>query len=110
MGAGRLRGDRQRLTQAVMNLAHNAVQHTGEGDVIALGSAHDGDIARIWVADSGPGVPEADRERIFERFAGDGTGLGLAIVRTIAAAHGGRVELVSEQGEGARFEIVLPAT
>lgn len=109
-GAGLLRGDRQRLTQAVMNLAHNAVQQTGEGDVIRLGSAHDGSVARIWVADSGPGVAEADRERIFERFAGDGTGLGLAIVRTIAAAHGGRVELESEEGKGARFVVVLPAS
>jgi signal transduction histidine kinase len=106
-GAGLLRGDRQRLTQAVMNLAHNAVQQTEEGDPIALGSSHDGTEARIWVADSGPGVPEADRERIFERFAGDGTGLGLAIVRTIALAHGGRVELESD--EGATFTIVLPA-
>lgn len=109
-GAGLLRGDRQRLTQAVMNLAHNAVQHTSEGDVIVLGSAHDGDTARIWVADSGPGVRAEDRERIFERYAGDGTGLGLAIVRTIATAHGGRVELESEEGKGARFTIVLPAS
>lgn len=108
-GAGLLRGDRQRLTQAVMNLAHNAVQHTREGDTIVLGSAHDGDRARIWVADSGPGIAAADHERIFERFAGDGTGLGLAIVRTIALAHGGRVELESEEGKGARFTIVLPA-
>jgi signal transduction histidine kinase len=114
-GAGLLRGDRQRLTQAVMNLAHNAVQHTEEGEVIVLGSAHEGDLARIWVADSGPGIPAADHARIFERFArrragGDGAGLGLAIVETIATAHGGRVELESEEGEGARFTIVLPAS
>lgn len=109
-GAGLLRGDRQRLTQAVMNLAHNAVQHTEEGEVITLGSSHDGSAARIWVADRGPGVAAEDHERIFERFAGDGTGLGLAIVRTIALAHGGRVELESEAGKGARFTIVLPAS
>ncbi|MBE2319646.1 HAMP domain-containing protein [Solirubrobacter sp. CPCC 204708] len=107
-GAGLLRGDRQRLTQAVMNLAHNAVQHTHEGDTITLGSAHSGTEARLWVADTGPGVAEEDRERIFERYAGDGTGLGLAIVRTIALAHGGRVELESD--DGARFTIVLPAS
>jgi two-component system OmpR family sensor kinase len=107
-GAGLLRGDRQRLTQAVMNLAHNAVQQTAEGDTIALGSSHDGSQARIWVADSGPGVAEEDRERIFERFAGEGTGLGLAIVRTIAEAHGGRVDL--ESHAGAKFTIVLPAS
>jgi len=110
-GAGLLRGDRQRLTQAVMNLAHNAVQHTGAGDTIALGSSHEGDTARIWVADTGPGVKAEDRERIFERAhsGSDGAGLGLAIVRTIATAHGGRVELDSEEGKGARFTIVLPA-
>jgi len=111
-GAGLLRGDRQRLTQAVMNLAHNAVQHTQEGSAITLGSSHDGEHARIWVADSGPGVRAEDRERIFERAhsGGDGAGLGLAIVRTIATAHGGRVELDSEEGKGARFTIVLPAS
>ena len=110
-GAGLLRGDRQRLTQAVMNLAHNAVQHTGAGDTIALGSSHEGGTARIWVADTGPGVKAEDRERIFERAhsGSDGAGLGLAIVRTIATAHGGRVELDSEEGKGARFTIVLPA-
>jgi len=113
VGAGLLTADRQRLTQAVMNLAHNAVQHTAASDVIELGSALDDGLARIWVADSGPGVAAEDRERIFERFtqssAGDGAGLGLAIVRTIAQAHGGRVELDSEQGAGARFTIVIPA-
>ena len=108
IGAGLLRADRQRVTQAVMNLAHNAVQHTSEGDTIALGSSLDGDV-RIWVADTGPGIARADQERIFERFNGDRTGLGLAIVRTIAEAHGGRIELDSAPGEGARFTMVLPA-
>jgi signal transduction histidine kinase len=110
-GAGLLHADGQRLTQAVMNLAHNAVQHTEEGDTIVLGSAlEDGD-ARIWVSDTGPGIALAEQQRIFERFAtgGDGAGLGLAIVKTIAGAHGGRVELESEPGHGARFTIVVPA-
>jgi signal transduction histidine kinase len=112
-GAGLLTADRQRLTQAVMNLAHNAVQHTCEGDTIALGSALENGHARIWVADSGPGIAASDRERIFERHVRsahkDGAGLGLAIVRTIAQAHRGRIELESEPGEGARFTIVIPA-
>jgi two-component system OmpR family sensor kinase len=112
-GAGLLTADRQRLTQAVMNLAANAVQHTQEGDTIALGSElRDGE-ARIWVKDSGPGVAPEDRERIFERYArstnGDGAGLGLAIVQTIAQAHGGRIELSSDPGAGARFTLVIPA-
>jgi two-component system OmpR family sensor kinase len=115
-GAGRLIADRQRLTQAVMQLAQNAVQHTEPGDRIALGSAiHDGAV-RLWVADSGPGVSEHERERIFDRFhrAGDGrrrsegAGLGLAIVRAIAEAHGGRVELDSRAGHGATFTLIVP--
>jgi two-component system, OmpR family, sensor kinase len=94
-----------------MNLAHNAVKHTAEGDTIALGSALENGDARIWVKDSGPGIAAKEQERIFERFAtsGDGAGLGLAIVKTIATAHGGRIELESEPGHGARFTIILPA-
>lgn len=114
--AGRITADRQRVTQAVMNLAHNAVQHTSEGDAVALGSAlRDGE-ARLWVRDSGPGVPADQQQRIFERFARSGTsirrsegaGLGLAIVRAIAEAHGGRVELDSGEGTGSVFTVVLP--
>ena len=111
-GAGLLHADRQRLTQAVMNLAHNAVRHTDEGDAIALGSALENGDARIWVKDSGPGIAREEQERIFERAVtggGDGAGLGLAIVKTIATAHGGRIELESAPGEGARFTIVIPA-
>ncbi len=109
---GIVQADRQRLTQAVMNLADNAVRHTDAGARIALGSAVDGEAARIWVRDSGPGISQADQERIFERFtAGDnrgGAGLGLAIVRAIAEAHGGHVELDSAPGLGATFTIVIP--
>ncbi len=116
IGVGRLEADRQRLTQAVMQLAQNAVQHTGEGDRIALGSALADGHARLWVSDSGPGVSAADRDRIFDRFArGSGTrrstgaGLGLAIVRAIAEAHGGSAELApSRAGHGATFVVTLP--
>ena len=112
-GIGLVQGDPQRLTQAVMNLAENAVHHTGEGNEIALGSEITEDEARIWVRDSGSGIDPAEAERIFERFAGgdrsDGAGLGLAIVRAVAEAHGGRVEVDSAVGQGARFTIVIPA-
>jgi two-component system, OmpR family, sensor kinase len=116
VGAARLRGDRQRLTQAVMNLAHNAVQHTGPGDRIALGSAAEGRVARLWVSDSGPGVAPGEAARIFDRFArggngmrrSDGAGLGLSIVRAIAEAHGGHVDVRSVPGEGATFVLELP--
>ena len=93
-GHGLVQGDPQRLTQAVMNLAENAVRHTREGDEISLGSEITSDEARLWVRDSGSGVNPADAERIFERFAGgdrsDSAGLGLAIVRAVAEAHGGQ--------------------
>jgi len=116
IGIGRLQADRQRLTQAVMQLAQNAVQHTSEGDPIALGSALSNGHARLWVSDSGPGVPASDRDRIFDRFArgsgarrSQGAGLGLAIVSAIAEAHGGRVELEhAPPGNGARFIITVP--
>ena len=108
--------DRQRLTQAVMNLAGNAAQHSGAGDRITIGAAADGRAARLWVADSGPGIAARDRDRIFERFArggdgprrSDGAGLGLAIVRAIAEAHGGRVELDTAAGRGSTFTLVIP--
>ena len=117
VGTGRLRGDRQRLTQAAMNLAQNAVQHTADGDKIALGSDVDDGRARIWVRDDGPGIAPADQERIFERFAragdgrrrSEGAGLGLAITKAIAEAHGGDVTIDSRPGSGARFTISVPA-
>lgn len=112
--------DAQRITQAMLQLASNAVAHTSDGDEIQLGCAVDGDEARFWVRDTGPGIPADEQARIFERFyrargTGDasaragGSGLGLSIVRAIAEAHGGRVELSSMPGLGARFTIVVPA-
>ncbi|MGW0231853.1 sensor histidine kinase [Actinopolymorpha singaporensis] len=109
--------DAQRLTQALLQLADNAVRHTAEGGTIALGSGVDESIrmARLWVRDTGPGVSEADRERIFGRFEraaeeepGSGSGLGLAIVAAIAKAHGGRVVLHSTRGVGATFTVLIP--
>ena len=108
--------DRQRLTQAVMNLAQNAVQHTADGTRIELGIRADERHVRLFVRDAGPGIPAADQERIFERFArsrgslrrSEGAGLGLAIVRSIAEGHGGTVEVVSLPGQGATFTVVIP--
>jgi two-component system, OmpR family, sensor kinase len=107
--------DSQRVTQALVQLAKNAVQHTDPGDVIAIGSRRDADTVRWWVRDTGPGVPPEDAERIFERFQRgdrarglDGSGLGLSIVRAIATAHGGDVLLDSSPAEGATFTLVIP--
>jgi two-component system, OmpR family, sensor kinase len=107
--------DRQRLTQALMQLAQNAVQHTGDGDEIGLGAYVGDGQARLWVRDSGPGVPFDEQKRVFDRFyradeerRSEGAGLGLSIVQAIAQAHGGRVELSSVPGSGATFTLVLP--
>jgi two-component system, OmpR family, sensor kinase len=115
-GEAVLVGDRQRLTQALMGLAQNAVQHTEPGDRVWLGTEADRREARLWVRDPGPGVAPDDQERIFSRFArasasrrrSEGAGLGLAIVRAIAEAHGGRVALSSRPGAGATFTVIIP--
>jgi two-component system OmpR family sensor kinase len=115
-GEGAFFGDRHRLTEALMNLAHNAVQHTVEKDTIAIGTSLDAAETRLWVRDTGSGIPFSDQERIFERFTRGrtahnryrGGGLGLAIVKAIAEAHGGHVELDSRLGEGSTFTIVVP--
>jgi two-component system OmpR family sensor kinase len=115
VGTGRIVADRQRLTQAVMNLSQNAVSHTLDGDAVELGSELRNGRVRLWVKDTGPGVPRHEQARIFERFvrldrapAGEGAGLGLAITRAVAEAHGGRVELDSRPGDGARFTVIIP--
>ena len=108
--------DRQRLTQAVMNLAQNATQHTTNTDTIAIGCAINKDKIKFWVRDTGEGINETDQQRIFERFAraansrrrSEGAGLGLSIVRAIAEAHNGKVTLKSQPGKGAKFCIILP--
>lgn len=108
--------DRQRLTQAILNLVQNAIRHTEEGDTIALGSSIRENHAYIWVTDTGEGIAPEDQARIFERFAratrretgGENYGLGLSIVEAIAQAHGGWVELSSRLGQGSTFTIVIP--
>ena len=104
--------DQQRISQAWLQLAANAVQYSDPGSVVSLGSAVDKGELRLWVRDEGQGIGPADHERVFSRHergsSGHGTGLGLAIVRTIAASHGGSVELDSAQGAGSTFTIRLP--
>ncbi|MGH3887198.1 MAG: ATP-binding protein [Pseudonocardiaceae bacterium] len=119
IGEGTVRVDAQRITQAMVQLAHNAVQHTQPGDVITIGSALRLGTLTFWITDSGPGVPPEDRQAIFERFSrgstggarahSAGAGLGLAIVTAIADTHGGTVRLQSVPGQGATFSIEIPA-
>ena len=109
-GQGVIVADRQRLTQAVVQLAENAARYSDSSKPIAIGSIVSGGEARFWVRDHGPGIPAHEQEAIFERFrrgAGpsrsEGAGLGLAIVKAIAEAHHGRVELESSPGPGRRL-------
>ncbi|MUG96383.1 HAMP domain-containing protein [Scytonema sp. UIC 10036] len=113
---GQTIADRQRITQAVMNLAQNAVQFTKEADIITIGSSMTKNKVHFWVRDTGEGIAVSDQQRIFQRFAraansrrrSEGAGLGLSIVKAIAEAHGGEVQLQSQPGKGASFTIVLP--
>lgn len=107
--------DLQRVTQALLQLAANAVKFSAEGTTIAFGSAVGTGRVHLWVRDEGQGIGPNDAKRIFERFARgnaergvEGSGLGLPIVAAIAEAHGGTVELVSRPGRGATFTLDLP--
>ncbi|MEV4649208.1 ATP-binding protein [Saccharopolyspora sp. NPDC049357] len=114
MGEGEFSLDGQRITQAMVQLAQNAVQHTSAGSTIRIGSAAGDGTVELWVSDEGPGVDPSEVEKIFERFSHGngrkgGAGLGLAIVRAIADAHDGRVLVRSAPGSGATFRLELPA-
>jgi two-component system phosphate regulon sensor histidine kinase PhoR len=123
----RAAADPARLSQALLNLAHNAVKYSHRGGEVRLGWDGGTDAVRFWVADDGVGIPLAHRDRIFERFykvdrararrdgaderleaGGSSAGIGLAIVRHIAEAHGGSVGLESEEGVGSTFWIEVP--
>jgi signal transduction histidine kinase len=118
--AGSLIADPDRLAQALRNLARNAIEHTSapSGLVGLEVSRAAGERIRFAIIDDGPGIPESERELIFERFhrtdparsrANGGAGLGLAIVRAIAIAHGGAVRAADgPRNRGARLELVLP--
>ena len=110
-------GDEAQLARVVDNLIDNALMHARSSVVVRAG--RDGDSGWVRVTDDGPGVPMAERERIFDRFyraeqarspGAHGTGLGLAIARTIARAHGGDITLSDDAAPGACFELRLPLT
>ncbi len=111
-------GDFEALLDAMLNLLDNAAKYGSAAGSIVLGTRPTAKGVRFLVRDQGPGIPRREQRRIFQKFyrvddrlsrAVQGTGLGLAIVEHVAQAHGGRVELFSEPGEGSTFSIVIPA-
>jgi signal transduction histidine kinase/ActR/RegA family two-component response regulator len=115
-GVGEVYADELRLKQVLLNLLTNAVKFTGEGGSVIVRAARDGAEIRIEVTDSGIGVPEADRQRIFESFQQggrgstheEGTGLGLTLSRRIVELLGGRMWLETEVGRGSTFGFSIP--
>ena len=106
--------DPQRVAQAWLQLAANAVRYSEPGTTVGMGSRLEHGELWLWVRDEGVGIAPEELERVTQRFVrghagGAGTGLGLAIVAAIAAAHHGRVDLRSQPGRGSRISIVLPA-
>ena len=110
-------GDDTRLRQVVGNLVRNALVHTPRATPVEIAVATQNGTARLSVIDHGPGLPLADRERIFEPFYradasrsrdSGGAGLGLSIVSAVVAAHGGQVKVIETSGGGATFAVELP--
>ncbi len=102
--SGVIEADRSRIQQLLENLYRNAIEHGGDDVTVSVGAIDDG----FYVADTGHGIPESDREDVFEAGYStneDGTGFGLRIVKQIADAHGWEVEITESEDGGARFEI-----
>jgi len=114
-----VRGDAERLGQAVLNLLHNAVKFSSAGSVVTVRVTPAESQVVVAVEDHGQGIPRLDLPRIFERFykvdrarsrIAGGTGLGLSIARHIVEAHGGRIWAESEEGSGSTFSFAIPVT
>ena len=106
---GEIDADEGRLTQLFENLYRNAIDHAGEDVTVRVGRSPTG----FYVEDDGPGIPENERERVFDSgytTGEEGTGMGLSIAETIATAHGWTIEIGEGIEEGARFEIQLGMT
>lgn len=111
-----LRGDEALLRRMLSNLLANAITYTPRGGCVTVSLAGSNGQATLEVADTGPGIPPEDRERVFERFVrldaargSGGAGLGLAIARWVAEAHGGAIRILSSGSGGSVFSVNLPA-
>ena len=113
----RVVGDRMQLVSALQNLVSNAIKYSGDGKKVQVEVQATPELVSIIVVDQGIGIAAKDHQRIFERFyrvdrarsrATGGSGLGLSIVRHVVSNHGGTVSVVSEEGRGSTFTIVLP--
>ncbi len=107
--------DKKRLSQALSNILDNALKYSSSGDTVALWTQTVPGFTEIGVADSGPGIPEGEIPRIFERFyrldtsrSTSGRGIGLSLARAYVEAHGGTVTVKSELGKGSTFCIRVP--
>ena len=108
--------DRERITQAILQISENAIRFTSDGDPIRIDIQLAGKGVEISVSDSGPGIPEASRDKITERFvrgdaqanSGQGAGLGLALVSAIAAGHGGKLVIGDSEFGGAKVTLRIP--
>jgi len=110
--AGQLTLDQTRLTRCLANIVKNAKEALGEEGTITIEFHDAGSELNISISDNGPGIPPLIRNRIFEPFVTfgkeHGTGLGMAIAKSTVEAHGGRIWLESETGQGTTFHVVLP--
>lgn len=111
-------GDEEGLLQVMLNLLDNALKYTPENGTVCVVAGYDRPHIQVTISDSGPGIPEADLPRIFDRFYRvdrarnrhhGGFGLGLAIAKQIVELHGGSIQVTSEPGCGARFVVTLIA-
>jgi signal transduction histidine kinase len=111
-----IQGDRNRLERVLSNLLDNALKYTPEGGLITVAIRPVNGQVEVRVTDTGPGIPSEHQERIFDRFARvpgsegrhEGLGLGLAFCRSVIEAHGGRIWVESEAGQGSTFAFTIP--
>lgn len=109
-----IKADGLLIKQSIFNLVHNAIQYTAKGTIITIQVGMNDEVCEIIVADNGKGIPEHEKEKVFNMFyrvpntKSGGSGLGLSIVKGFIEAHKGKIELISTEGHGSTFIIKLP--